>query len=65
LYQKPKTHPKQTFLPEGIIVGFCIFVWGFKSHKQNCGKTTFGARPLPGGQFFFILKTKMKNEKSL
>ena len=25
--------PLVTFLPEGIIIGFCNFAWGFKSKK--------------------------------
>jgi hypothetical protein len=50
-----------TFLPEGDIVGFQIFEWGFKSQKIRFGvKRNLGDSPPPGGRFvgfFFSEKT--------
>ena len=53
-----------TFLPEGVIVGFPNFAWGFESQKNKIwGKTKFGGPPpAPGGSIFVgFFSEKMKS----
>ena len=51
-----------TFVPEGVIVGFQIFAWGFKSQQIRFGvKQELGDPPAPVGVdflVFFMKKTK-------
>ena len=51
-----------TFLPEGLIVGFQNFAWGFNSHTKKMGWKIIRGTPLPrrGGDFLFIFWKKTK-----
>ena len=55
-----------TFPPEGVIVGFRNFVWGFKSQKNKIwGKQKIGGPTLPPGGSIFLFVFLGKNEKCL
>ena len=48
-----------TFLPEGVIVGFWNFAWGFKSQKNHFGREKlWGTHPAPRGSMFWFFFEK-------